>query len=82
MADEAGDERSEVRPGAQAPTGGAPRLVTANRQQLQFRSLDLESLLPPEHRARAVWAVVEQLELKKEHASVERGEHSPDKAPS
>jgi len=63
MADVAGDERSEVRPGATVPPGGAPRIVTANRQQLQLRPLDLESLLPPEHRARAVGAVVEQLDL-------------------
>src|SRR2546427_3343529 len=55
MADEAGAERN--RP------SGTPRIVTANRAQLQLRPLDLESLLPPEHRARAVWAVVEQLDL-------------------
>src|SRR5206468_2685651 len=55
MADEAGAERN--RP------SGTPRIVTANRAQLQLRALDLESLLPPEHRARAVWAVVEQLDL-------------------
>ena len=55
MADEAGAERK--RP------SGTPRIVTANRAQLQLRPLDLESLLPPEHRARAVWAVVEQLDL-------------------
>src|SRR6266581_4839629 len=55
MADEAGAERN--RP------SGTPRIVTANRAQLQLRPLDLESLLPAEHRARAVWAVVEQLDL-------------------
>src|SRR5712691_2546156 len=55
MADEAGAERN--RP------SGTPRIVAANRAQLQLRPLDLESLLPPEHRARAVWAVVEQLDL-------------------
>jgi transposase len=55
MADEAGTERKG--------TGGAPRIITANRAQLQLRPLDLESLLAPEHRARAVWAVVEQLDL-------------------
>ena len=63
MADGVGDARSEVKAGATVPHAGAPRIVTANRQQLQLRPLDLESLLPPEHRARAVWAVVEQLEL-------------------
>ena len=31
-----------------------PRLVTADRSQIELRPLDLESLLPPLHRARAV----------------------------
>ena len=42
-----------------------PRVVTADRRQIQLRPLDLESLLPPEHRARAIWAMVEQLALGK-----------------
>jgi len=41
----------------------APRLVTADRKQIQLRPYDLESILPPDHRARAVWAIVERLEL-------------------
>lgn len=56
MADEVGAERN--RPSER------PRIVTANRAQLQLRPLDLESLLPAAHRARAVWAVVEQLDLR------------------
>jgi len=47
--------------GAAAP----PRLVTVNRQQIELRPFDLESLLPPEHRARAIWAMVEGLDLTK-----------------
>ncbi|MEB2284688.1 MAG: transposase, partial [Myxococcales bacterium] len=47
--------------------GGAslPRLVTANRRQVELRPFDLESLLAPEHRARAIWAMVEGLDLAK-----------------
>jgi transposase len=41
----------------------APRLVVANRSQIELRPQDLESLLPPCHRARAIWAVVEHLDL-------------------
>jgi transposase len=41
----------------------APRLVVANRSQIESRPQDLESLLPPCHRARAIWAVVERLDL-------------------
>jgi transposase len=40
-----------------------PRLETANRTQIQLRPFDLESILPEDHRARAMWAVVEGLDL-------------------
>lgn len=40
-----------------------PRVVTAERQQIELRPFDLESLLAPEHRARAIWAMVEGLDL-------------------
>lgn len=41
----------------------APRLRCANRQQLEMRPSDLDSLLPADHPARAIWAIVEQLDL-------------------
>src|SRR5437867_12674916 len=55
MAEEAGAEGNRA--------NGTPGLVTADRRQRQLRPLGLESLLPPEHRAPAVWAVVEPLDL-------------------
>src|SRR3989442_1585551 len=62
--------RDEV--GAEGTGGtGAPRLVTVNRAQVQLRSLDLESLLPADHRARAIWMVVEQLDLGRFYAAIE-----------
>jgi len=39
------------------------RVLRARRDQLELRVLDLESLLPADHRARAVWAFVEGLDL-------------------
>jgi transposase len=42
---------------------GAPRLITAERRQVTLQPCDLESLLAPEHRARAIWSVVERLDL-------------------
>lgn len=48
----------------------APRLVVPNRQQIELRPQDLESLLPPCHRARAIWAVVEQLDLSRFYAPI------------
>jgi len=41
----------------------AARVMKANRTQLEWRPVDLEGLLPPDHRARAVWALVEKLDL-------------------
>jgi transposase len=40
-----------------------PRLVRPNRAQMEMRAVDLESLLPTDHAARAVWDFVEALEL-------------------
>src|SRR3989449_5365599 len=62
MADEAGVERTEA--------SGPPRIVTANRAQVQLRPLDLESLLAADHRARAIWTVVEQLDLSRFYAAI------------
>ena len=45
------------------PVKGTPRLVFPNRAQVELRPLDLESLLAPDHPARAVWAFVEALDL-------------------
>lgn len=43
---------------------GAPRLRRADRRQIELRPLDLESLLPPDHEARAIWALVSRLDLR------------------
>jgi len=45
------------------PAPGAPRLREADRTQVCLRSVDLEGLLPEDHRARIVWAYVERLDL-------------------
>ncbi len=37
---------------------GTPRLLEANRAQIELRATDLESLLPEDHRARLVWGYV------------------------
>src|SRR2546425_5941240 len=63
MADEAGVEGSGAR--------GAHRIVTANRAQLQLRPQDLESLLPADHRARALWMGVDRLDLSRFYAAIQ-----------
>ena len=42
---------------------GAPRVLRPNRTQLEWRPVDLEGVLPADHRARAVWEFVEGLDL-------------------
>lgn len=46
-----------------ADSGGAPRVETANRTQIELTPTDLEAMLPPGHAARFVWRFVEGLDL-------------------
>src|SRR5918993_601437 len=46
-----------------ARPAGAPRLRKAERRQVSLRPISLEDLLPPDHRARFVWAFAERLDL-------------------
>ena len=41
----------------------APRVVEADRSQLELRPFDLDSTIAPDHRARLVWRAVETLDL-------------------
>ena len=59
-----------------APAKGAPRLVLPNRSQMELRPVDLESLLPPDHAARAVWEFVESLDVSPLYGEVESVEGS------
>ena len=46
------------------PTGkGKPRLEIANRQQVTMRIVSLDEILPEDHRARVVWAMVQEYDL-------------------
>lgn len=48
---------------AAAQKAAPPRVIEARRDQLEMQPVDLDALLAPEHRARAVWGVVEGLDL-------------------
>jgi hypothetical protein len=41
----------------------APRVIEADRSQLELRPFDLDSTIPQDHRARLVWRAVESLDL-------------------
>lgn len=47
-----------------------PRLQRPDRGQLELRAVDLEGLLPADHRARVVWEFVEGLDLEPLYAEV------------
>jgi transposase len=47
-----------------------PRVLRPNRLQLELRPTDLESLLPEDHRARAVWEFVVGLDLSPWYESI------------
>lgn len=44
-------------------SGSRARVRRPDRMQMSWQSVHLDGLLPPEHRARAVWAFVERLDL-------------------
>jgi transposase len=52
-------------------------VVSANRQQLQWRVVDLDSVVGPAHPARAIWALVERLDLSGYTAAIEAREYRP-----
>jgi transposase len=66
-----GDLPENRRGSPEAETRGAPRLVRANRAQLEFRPLDLDSLIPEEHEARLVWEYVSSLDLAEAYGKIQ-----------
>lgn len=56
---------------------GEVRVVTADRSQISLRAYDLEGLLPEGHRARAIWAVVEGLDLSKFYGRIKARGSAP-----
>jgi transposase len=60
---------------------GRPRLQRPVRDQVMLRSVDLEALLPEDHRARLVWAFTEGLDLSAFHARIRAVEGHPGRPP-
>ena len=77
------DDMAAVGEGGQAaPTRrAAPRLQRAVRHQVELRACDLESILAPEHRARAVWQFVQSLDLGALQADIRAVEGAPGRPP-
>ena len=59
--------------------GQGIRLLLPDRMQLRWDTIDLDSQLPPEHRARLVWAFVETLDLTAFHARIKARDDLPER---
>src|SRR2546426_6529734 len=58
-----------------------PRLQRPDREQIELRSVDLDGLLPADHRARLVWAFVEGLDLEPLYETIRATEGHPGRPP-
>jgi transposase len=68
-------------PGPQRSAGRA-RLREPERDQVELRAVDLDSLIGAEHAARVIWAYVEKLDLSALEEAVRAREHTPGQAPA
>lgn len=50
--------------------GGIPRFQRADRSQMEWRPLDLDSLVPADHRVRGVWTFLERMALSELYAKI------------
>lgn len=57
--------------------GRGIRLLRPDRTQLRWEVVDLDSQLPPDHRARLVWAFVQSLDLSAFHARIKARDDLP-----
>src|SRR3984893_18239624 len=58
-----GDLPEQAKPQAEAAPPGAPRLREPQRDQIELRAVDIESLIGEDHPVRVIWAYVERLDL-------------------
>ena len=67
---------------AEPPTlSGRPRLRTANREQIVFRTAALDELIPPDNSARVVWDYVEGLDLSPLYDAIKAVQGHPGRPP-
>src|ERR1700686_238338 len=62
--------------GPQRPLG-KPRLLEPMRDQIELRSMDIDSLIGEDHAARLIWAYVEQLDLGELEDAIKAREGTP-----
>lgn len=69
-------------PGEPHEAVGSPRLRTANREQIEFRSCCWNDLLPTDHQACMVWEYVQRLDLSELLSLIKSVEHRPGHPPA
>jgi len=60
---------------------GAPRLREPERDQIELRAVDIDSLVGQEHPVRVIWSYVEDLDLSALEDRIKAREHSPGHPP-
>lgn len=71
-----GEEAEAGRSAKQRKPEGKPRFVEANRKQIELRPVDLEDLIGADHPARAIWNLLEELDLSALYETIlARGSH-------
>ena len=75
--DELFDDLPIAEPQAKLEVKRATRVQMPNRTQMEFRPVDLESLLPGDHTARLVWGFVEQQDLSAWYATIKAVDGGP-----
>ena len=82
----AGDELFQELPAQMAPQGdqtarGAPRLREPERDQIELRAVNIDSLIGQDHPVRVIWNYVEGLDLSALEDRIKAREHSPGHPP-
>ncbi len=74
-----GDELFDVLPEQQGPqrAAGPPRLYEPQRDQIELRSIDIDSLLGEDHPARLIWDYVEAVDLRELEDAIKAREGVP-----
>ena len=77
-----GELPEQKKPQADAAPLGAPRLREPARDQIELRSVDIDSLIGAEHPARVIWGYVETLDLSELEDRIKAREHRPGHPPA
>ena len=77
-----GELPEQMKPQGEAGPVGAPRLREPERNQIELRNVDIDSLIGEDHRARVIWDYVEGLDLSELEDRIKAREHRPGHPPA